>query len=123
MSESQEQAAVVRWFRLQYPTETIIAIPNGAVLAGDARQRAIAVKRMKAEGMQPGVSDLFIAAPRQGLAGMWLEMKATGKTQCSLSKEQKAFLVWMQAAGYAADWAAGAEQAIDKIKAYMANNR
>ena len=121
MSEHDEQCAVVKWFKLQYPnySECIMAIPNGSHLAGTKQQRFAKVARAKKEGMKNGVSDLFIAVPYGGYHGMWLEMKDKGKTQCAVSKEQKAHLALMTEFGYYSVWAAGFDAAKEQIQSYL----
>ena len=120
--ESKEQSAVVRWFKLQYPKyqDCIIAIPNGAHLAGktvDDRARKMA--KMKREGLKPGASDLFIAVPVGDYSGLWLEMKKTGETYSSVKANQREHLALMKQMGYSAEWAAGIDQAMKIIKQYM----
>lgn len=68
--ESKLQQACIKWLRLQYPKIVAFAIPNG----GKRNVREAA--RMKAEGVLAGVPDLFIASPRGGYCGMFIEMKA-----------------------------------------------
>lgn len=63
-TEHEEQREVVMWFRRKYGTIRIFAIPNGGF-----RSRATAA-RLKAEGVSPGVPDLFV--PKHLL---WIEMK------------------------------------------------
>lgn len=63
-TESQEQRAFVKWWRMQYPSIRIFAIPNGGMR--DAITGAI----LRAEGALPGLPDLF--CPRLLL---WCEMK------------------------------------------------
>jgi hypothetical protein len=75
MSEHQEQSALIKWFRYQHPNLTMFAIPNGSHLAGDKRQRAIKMTKMKAEGFLNGVSDLFLMTARSGFNGLFVEMK------------------------------------------------
>ena len=50
--EHDIQASCVRWMRLQYPREAtmLFAIPNGAHLAGTAKQRAAHWARLEREG-------------------------------------------------------------------------
>lgn len=120
--ESKEQSAFVRWFKMQYPKykDCIIAIPNGAHLAGKTTtERARKMAKMKREGLKPGTSDLFIAVPCGGLCGLWLEMKKSGETYCSVKPNQREHLAEMEVMGYAAEWAAGTEEAIKITKAYM----
>ena len=67
-SESQEQITVVRWFDLSHRDlkGRLIAVPNGAHLAGSGKQRAAKMARMKAEGLRPGFPDLFLPVPAHG---------------------------------------------------------
>lgn len=121
MSEHQHQAAVIKQYRAKYRKykDHLIAIPNGSHLAGDAKQRAIQVKKLKREGMKPGVSDLFLALPNEYYCGLWIEMKDQGKTQCSVSMEQKSWLALMESCGYQAEWASGCDEAMNIIGQYM----
>ena len=63
-SEHFEQVALVTWWRVQFPRVRILAIPNG----GD--RSLLVAKKLKAEGVQPGVPDLFVPA-----WNLWIEMK------------------------------------------------
>jgi len=77
-SEHKEQADFVAWFRSEYPCIRIFAIPNGG-------NRSITeANRLKAEGVEPGVFDIYI--PEWHL---WIEFKRTkgGK----ISKDQDVF--------------------------------
>ena len=117
MSESTEQIAVVEWFRLQHPKYRLISIPNGQMIGG--RNKFALIKKYKAEGMTPGVSDLFLCVPKNGYGGLWIEMKARGKTASSLSLEQRIWLADVEKIGYRAVWAAGFEQAKEIIEEYL----
>ena len=75
-TEHEEQREVVMWFRRKYAPVRIFAIPNGGL-----RSRATAA-RLKAEGVSPGVPDLFVPFHR-----LWIEMKRTKGGR--LSTEQK----------------------------------
>ena len=75
VSEHDEQAALFAWAALQarkWPElELLFAIPNGS-------HRHISVARkLKAEGVKPGIPDLFLPVPRpvDFHLGLWLEMK------------------------------------------------
>ena len=120
-SEHLEQKAFVQWFCAQYPKYRgcLFAIPNGSHLAGTPAVRAMKMNKLKAEGFKNGVSDLFLAVPMGGKSGMFLEMKAQKKTESSVSKEQKEHLELMELMGYAAEWAAGSDEAIRITKEYM----
>jgi len=117
MSESDEQIAVVQWFRLQYPKYRLIAVPNGQMVGG--RNKFALIAKYKKEGMTPGVSDLFLCVPKNGYSGLWIEMKARGKTASTLSLDQRIWLADMEKQGYRAEWAAGFEQAKKIIEEYL----
>lgn len=121
MSEHTEQVKLVSWFKRQYPhyAECIIAIPNGAHIAGSHLARAIKVKKMKDAGMKSGASDLFIAVPNDQKHGLWIEMKDAGKTQCSVSDEQQKHLDCMKVMGYEAEWCPGFESAKSVVINYL----
>jgi len=101
-SEDQEQAAFVRWFRLQFPGEIIFAIPNGG-----HRTKSVAAK-MKWTGTLPGVWDLFCPDRR-----LWIEMKRSDRGK--LSSVQKKFGEHMLKLNYRCIVAWGCEDAINQI--------
>ena len=117
MSESTEQQAVVQWFSMQYPKYRLISVPNGQMIG--CRNKFALIAKYKAEGLTPGVSDLFLCVPKNGYSGLWLEMKARGKGVSSLSSDQKLWLADMAKIGYRAEWAAGFEQAKEIIEEYL----
>jgi hypothetical protein len=105
-SEHFEQRELVRWFRQFYPDVLIFAIPNGG-----SRSKASA-GRLKAEGVVPGIPDLFIPAK-----GLWIEMKRVKGG--ALSPEQKAMIQYLEEVGYRAIVCKGAEDAKSKISAFF----
>ena len=119
MSESNEQAAIVKWWRIQYPQYSKLLIPSqSGVMIGGKNKFGIIAKQKK-EGWISGVPDLFIAIPRHEFHGLWIELKDSGKTAASLSKDQVEYLNDLGSQGYMAVWCAGAESAIETIKGYM----
>lgn len=119
MSESDQQSALVRWFGLKYPALSafLIAYPSGAIMGGKNKFALIA--KLKREGWRSGVPDLFLAVPNKDYSGLFIEMKDQGKTQCSLSEEQKEYLRALNGMGYFADWCAGFEAAKAVIEEYL----
>lgn len=113
--ELEEQAAVITWAKKtdiggirigEYP----IHIPNEGKRGPKARKD---VKRL---GLRAGASDLFLALPRGGYAGLWLEMKAIdGKP----TAEQVSWLETMRTVGYDVALCYGYLQAKKKIEIYL----
>ena len=72
--ESNVQIQCVRWFRYQYPSRTLFAVPNGGA------RNEVTGAIMKAEGALAGVADLFILHAAHGYHGLFIEMKTkTGR--------------------------------------------
>lgn len=97
--ESILQCQCVAWFRWQYPKldKLLIAIPNGAMLHGTEKQRAIQANRLQSEGAVWGAADLFLSIPSGDLSGFWIEMKTPKGRQ---SDRQKAFEIAVTEKGY-----------------------
>lgn len=101
-TEHEEQRELVRWFRQTWPDVRIFAVPNGG-----ARSKA-AAGRLKAEGVLPGVPDLFVPAWR-----LWVEMKrAKGGV---VSPEQKDWIAYLESVGYCVLVCRGCEDAKGQI--------
>lgn len=87
--EEAEQAALVEWAAYvsildddRKPVqlcELIIAIPNGAHLAGDDKQRGMQMGRLIAMGVKPGAADLFVPLARGEWHGLFVELKKPRK--------------------------------------------
>lgn len=113
MNEHDAQKIVVAWFRKTYPQLSLVffAIPNGG------SRNPVVGKKLKEEGVLAGVPDLLLAVPRNGRAGLFLEMKKarTGRVR----PEQKAVHEALREQGYAVEVAYGHEQAITFIADYL----
>ncbi len=72
-----------------------VAVPNGAVLAGDKTRRAIQMMELKAEGLRPGFPDLIVFNNR-GQVG-FMEIKTEGG---KLSQTQNQVRNWMLRDGH-----------------------
>ena len=121
MSEHQQQAAVIDWFRKQYPKieGCLWAIPNGAILAGNKQQRARQMNYLKAEGFKPGVSDLFLMVSSGEYNGLFIEMKDKGKKEKDVSIPQWEHIHLAREQGYKAEWCAGFDEAKKVITEYL----
>lgn len=87
ISEDLIQKSLIEWInyhpKLKEFKDCIIHIPNEG-------KRSISYgKKLKDMGMRKGVSDLFIAVPKHGYGGAWIELKSyNGK----LTKDQEDFM-------------------------------
>jgi VRR-NUC domain len=102
-SEHLEQVRLVSWFRRSYPDVKIFAIPNGG-----GRSMAQGAS-LKAEGVSPGVPDLFVPA-----WGMWIEMKR--ETGGALSPVQRDWIAYLDDCGYQCIVGRGFEDAKRQIE-------
>jgi len=105
-SESMEQQGFLQWFSLKFPTVLCFHIPNGG-------KRSIKTAiRLKAEGVVPGVPDLFIPS--------WycfIEMKRVNGG--SLSEAQKGVIEYLERLGYTVIVGYGASDASEKLISFL----
>ena len=88
------------------------AIPNGG--KRDIRTAA----KLKAEGVKPGVPDIFLPVPRGGKHGLYIELKR--RKGGTVSAAQEAWIRALTEQGYVCAVCHGATAARDEIEAYMA---
>ena len=105
--EDSIQVSCVSWFSVAYP-ELARLLHHSAnegkrttrIVHTHAGTRVVCTggARLKAMGMQPGFPDLFLAVPRRGMHGLFIEMKsATGR----LEPSQREMLALLSEQGYA----------------------
>lgn len=118
-TESTIQGHCVAWFRWQYPAyrALLFAIPNGAHLAGDARQRRMQYMRLVREGFVPGVADLFLAVPGEK-PGLFIEMKTEKGRQ---RPEQVEFQKAVTESGYGYEVCRSLDQFQKVVKKHLCN--
>lgn len=102
-SESDEQKIVVEWARRlegAFPAlGMLFCVPNGGLRS--VRTAA----RLKAEGVRAGVSDLVLPVPKDGWAGVFLELKTAVRARQGLRACSDDQVTWLRlAATY--DWKA-----------------
>ena len=105
-SEHAEQAAVIQWARMQAgacpPLDWLHAIPNGAKLPWRKNRKgqrySPEANKLKAEGLTPGICDLFLPYAAQGFHGFYLEMKRPGNMR-GVRDGQKEFMQYCEKAG------------------------
>jgi len=90
----------------------IFAIPSGGL-----RNKIVAAK-LKAEGTEPGIPDIFCSKARQGFHGLFIEMKRSdGGNGLSVNQREKFEL--FTAEGYLCRQANGATAAWDILTDYL----
>lgn len=105
-SEASEQIGFLQWFDATFRGVRIFHIPNGG-------RRSISVaKAMKAEGVKPGVPDLYIPAWR-----IWIEMKR--QTGGRLSPDQRDWIEYLSGIGDTVIVAKGARDASSQLLAVL----
>lgn len=96
--------------RYRTASKRTYAIPNGG---GRSKREA---GRLKAEGVTPGVSDIFCSIARGGWHGLYIEMKSpTGQ----VSKDQREWIGESIASGYWATVCRSADEAMDVWRSYV----
>ena len=129
-SEHAEQVAVIQWWAIyaaahKLDPRLLMAIPNGAHLAGDTKARSIQMAKLKAAGLRVGAPDLLLAVPDYQTEwsgkvahrhGLFIELK---RLDGRLSPDQANFGTLLQSQDYAWVMAKGADAAIAAIWAYL----
>jgi len=74
---SRLQAACIKYFRYKYNEykDLLFSIPNGIPLANQNVRTKI-YNKLKEEGLQPGVPDLFLSVGNSIYNGMFIEIKS-----------------------------------------------
>ena len=115
-SEHWEQTmyfTALRVLAIQDPEYGLIyAIPNGGL------RNQIVGKKLKDEGVKPGVPDIFIPVARIPYHGAYIEMKRNVKNP-KLSPSQKKFIYRLREQGYFVAVCAGHIEALQKTVEYI----
>jgi len=114
VSESKEQIKLVNWAKKQrercLELRWLHHIPNG----GDRNIRV--ASKLKLEGVESGVFDLFLPVARWKKHGLYIEMKYGNN---KLSKKQQEFKQFVIEQGYATAICYNSEQGIKCLKKYL----
>lgn len=113
-SEHDEQAQFVRMIEAAYPPGVamlLFAIPNGG------RRPIKTACDLKAEGVRPGVPDLFLAYPHKRAAGLFIEMKR--REGGTLSAVQRYYINLLRGQGYVVEVCKGCDEAFDAVRRYL----
>jgi hypothetical protein len=123
MNESELQVQVAQYIRLKYP-KVLFHSDYGS---GIKLTKGQAIKQKRQNGGRRGWPDMFIAEPRQGHKGLFIELKKSGTRlkkkdgswASSHLEEQNVMLNELGKRGYAAYFAVGFDEAKDIIDDYM----
>jgi hypothetical protein len=127
-SEHNEQATFFDWlltFKEEEHPEVhplFFSVPNGTHLAGNQKQRAMQMNKLKREGLTPGVADTLFLSGRGGYLGLALEFKTPDRKaekDGGLSENQLEFLRSARMEGFKAEVAYGAEDGIRIVENYF----
>ena len=114
-TEAQEQTLLFLWAAAQecvHPElRLMLHVPNGG--SRNARE----AKNLKAQGVKPGVPDIFLPVARHGCNGLWIEMKR--QKGGVVSKAQKQWFSDLASEGYFTAVCKGADEAIKTILWYL----
>jgi hypothetical protein len=119
--EHQHAVALVQWWALFARTKGIderllFAIPNAGGYVGGFQKNMLRVMSMKREGVRPGVPDYFLAIPKAGSGGLFIELKAP---KGSASKDQKEVLSLLESQNYGCVVAFGWDEAKTAIEEWL----
>jgi len=99
--ESREQQAVVMYARIRWPEVPIVCSTGGKKMSGKTKwQRIKQGATNKREGYEKGTPDLFFAAARHRVHGLFIEMKDVDETPSSVTDDQHRFMARAEAQGY-----------------------
>lgn len=110
ISEKEEQKKIFEYAKYRKELKWLFAIPNGG-----SRNFLEAVS-LKAQGVKPGVPDMFLPLARSGFSGLFIELKV-GKNKTS--KNQDEFIKDAQLNNYKCEVCYGANDAIKVIEEYL----
>ena len=122
-SESMEQQSLITWWSaggrvsLGLPDcATLLAIPNGGW------RHPSTAARLRAEGVTPGIPDLFLAWPAKGgnAAGLWIEMKRADGGRLSPAQAQR--MSDLELSGYSCCCAHGWQAAALAMSLYVSGS-
>ncbi len=114
-TEHDEQVEFFRRVRMA-GIKGVFAIPNGSM-----RNKTVAAK-LKAEGVEPGIPDIFCAKARRGANGLFIEMKRSDGGK-GLSDAQIEKFALFSTEGYLCQQADGADAAWDFLTDYLESER
>ncbi len=113
--EHDEQKTLFQWAEWnlgRYPElKWMYAIPNGGL------RNSVVAKKLKDEGVKPGVPDVCLPVPKRGYHGLYIEMKR--KQGSTTSEFQKDWHTALRHYGYRVEVCNGFEKAQEALEEYL----
>lgn len=114
--EHDEQVTLVQWWGFACKSfgiseQLLFAIPNGGA------RNPITGANLKREGVRAGVPDLFLAVPKNGLCGLFIELKKPKGGRVSDAQNQ--MIKVLCEAGYSVVVCPGWTAAKEAIETYL----
>lgn len=112
--ETIEQQKLISWVDVFHMDKSpyLFAVPNGG------SRHPVEAARLKAEGVRPGVPDLFFYQARGGYFGMFIEMKRRKGAKSVVTGGQEGFMKRARVQGYLCVVAWGCEEAKEALLGY-----
>lgn len=104
--EHVEQVTFLNEFRKRYPSIFIFGIPNGG------KRDPITAKRLKLEGQEPGVPDMYVPA-----WNLWIEMKR--QRGSTLSQDQRRVISHLEDIGDTVIIAFGWQNGLERVQKFL----
>ena len=115
-SEALHQASLWRWFYTEYE-EYRIGVGKCLLFHNyNNPSNRVEGARLKSMGLCAGIPDMFLAVPRPGFGGLYLELKKEGEKP---KKHQLEVMEGLRKAGYAVEWSDNLEESKKIILSYL----
>lgn len=114
-TESTEQQCLFRWARSQVCVHPELALLHH--IPNEGKRSAAGGRRMKAEGLLPGMPDICLPVARGGKHALYIEMKR--RTGGRLTEEQQRCQNLLEAQGNAVHTCKGWDEAVEVVLDYL----
>lgn len=108
--EKDEQKVIFEYARKRKELKWLFAIPNGG------KRNVLEAMSLKAQGLKPGVSDMFLPLARNGYHGLFIELKV-GKNKTTPKQDE--FIRDVSFNNYKCEVCYGAKEAIKVLEEYI----
>lgn len=100
-------------------SEILVHVPNGAYHGADREAGAVVARKLREQGLKPGVPDYILPVPMPQLkcSGLWIEMKRTRRGV--VSEDQEKFMTRMRELGWQCNVCKGWIEAAQVITEYL----